>query len=97
LVVHGANLPVYGKMTKKLGRQYALAMKTVEKKRRNYRLQSQTFNAMEYNPELRKYMDTLNFINKEGEICRFTKLQKQDMGLIHWHNEQNLLSVYSEE
>jgi hypothetical protein len=34
-VVHGANLPVYNKMTQKLGRQYASAMKIVERKRRN--------------------------------------------------------------
>jgi hypothetical protein len=42
LVIHGANLPVYGKMTAKLWRQYARTMKTVERKRREYRLQSQT-------------------------------------------------------
>jgi hypothetical protein len=82
LVVRGANLPVYNKMTDKLWRQYKRAMKTIEKKRRQYRLQSQAFSAMEANPGLRKYIDTLGFVNKEGENCQFTELQKQDMGLI---------------
>jgi hypothetical protein len=82
LVVHEANLPVYGKMTSKLEKQYISAMKTVERKRRKYRLQSQTFNTMEHHPELKKYIDTLGFVNKDMERCRFTELQKQDMGLI---------------
>jgi hypothetical protein len=82
LVVRGAKLPVYNKMTGKLWRQYTLAMKTVERKRKQYLLQSQSFHTMEPNPGLRKYMDALGFVNKEGETCRFTELQKQDMGLI---------------
>jgi hypothetical protein len=37
---------------------------------------------MKANPGLAKYIDTLGFVNKEGENCQFTELQKQDMGLI---------------
>jgi hypothetical protein len=37
---------------------------------------------MERNTKLREYINSLGFINKEGENCRFTGLQKQDMELI---------------
>ena len=37
---------------------------------------------MEQIPELVQYIESLDFINKEGERCRFTALQKQDMGLV---------------
>ncbi|GHV14840.1 hypothetical protein FACS1894169_04580 [Bacteroidia bacterium] len=37
---------------------------------------------MEQNPALKEYIRSLGFINKEGERCHFTELQKQDMGLI---------------
>ncbi|MDR2628281.1 MAG: helicase, partial [Dysgonamonadaceae bacterium] len=82
LVAREATLPVYDKMTPAIRRQYASAMKTVERKRRAYRLQSLPFPAMEQNPGLGRYIDTLGFVGKEGEYCRFTQLQKQDMGLI---------------
>jgi hypothetical protein len=82
LVVHGATLPLYGKMTPKLEAQYTLAMRTVERKRKAYTLQSRPFNTMESVYGLDNYIDTLGFINKEGEKCRFTQLQKKDMGLI---------------
>jgi hypothetical protein len=82
LVVHEASLPAYNKMTPQLRRQYISAMKTIKKKRRTYRLQSRPLNETAFNPRLKKYMDTLHFINKEGENCRFTELQKQDMELI---------------
>jgi hypothetical protein len=82
LVVHKAGLPVYGKMTSKLKQQYALAMKTVERKCREYLSQSKPFTDMDSNAKLDSYINTLGFINKEEERCRFTELQKQDMGLI---------------
>ncbi|MDR1370098.1 MAG: N-6 DNA methylase, partial [Dysgonamonadaceae bacterium] len=82
LVVHGATLPLYGKMTPKLEAQYTLAMRTVERKRKAYTLQSRPFNTMESVYGLDNYIDTLCFINKEGEKCRFTQLQKKDMELI---------------
>jgi SAM-dependent methyltransferase len=82
MVVHGAGLPVYGKMTEKLRQQYASAMKAVERKRKSYLLQSRPFHAMEQRPQLKEYIHSLSFINKEMETCRFTELQKQDMNLI---------------
>jgi hypothetical protein len=37
---------------------------------------------MEHIPALDKYIDTLTFVNKDMETCRFTDLQKQDMGVV---------------
>ncbi|GHT55443.1 hypothetical protein FACS189451_10570 [Bacteroidia bacterium] len=82
MVIHGEGLPVYGKMTPKFRKQYALVMKIVERKRKAYLLQSALFGKMEHNSLLDSYIDTLTFVNKDMEICRFTNLQKQDMGLI---------------
>ena len=82
LIVHGAELPRYDKMTPKLERQYAAAIKFVERKRKAYELQNQPFSEMKQIPELEKYIDSLSFINKEGERCYFTELQKRDIGLV---------------
>ena len=82
LAVHGAELPRYGKMTARLEKQYALAVKAIGKKRRAYLSQNKPFNAMEQNPALKEYIASLGFINKDGKRCRFTELQRQDMGLI---------------
>jgi len=82
LVVHKAELPYYDKMTNKLENQYASARKFAERKRKAYELQNQPFAEMEQIPELQKHINSLSFINKELEVCHFTELQKQDMGLI---------------
>ena len=82
LVVHGAQLPRYDKMTSKLERQYAAAMKSVKRKRKTYLLQNRPFSEMEQISQLEKHIHSLSFINKEGERCYFTELQKQDMGLV---------------
>ena len=86
LVVHEAELPRYNKMTPKLEKQYASAMKFVEKKRKAYLLQNQPFSEMEQVPELKEYINSLGFINAELEECQFTELQKHDMGLVFQKN-----------
>lgn len=82
LIVNDGGLPAYDKMTPKLHAQYDSAMKTVERKRREYFLQSKEFSEMERNPALDEQMRKLTFINKEKRICWFTKLQQHDMGLL---------------
>jgi SAM-dependent methyltransferase len=82
LVVHGAELPRYDKLTHKLREQYATARKTIERKRKAYELQNRPFSTMERIPAMEKYIEALSFINKDGELCFFTELQKQDMGLV---------------
>jgi len=75
-------LPVYQRMTPKLKQQYDRAMQTVERKRNAFLLQDKPFSTMEHIPALDRYIESLRFINRDGEVCRFTELQKQDMGLI---------------
>lgn len=82
LILNDGGLPEYNKMTPKLRRQYASAMKTVERKRREYLLQSMEFSEMERDPALDEYLRKITFINKEKRICWFTKLQQHDMGLL---------------
>jgi SAM-dependent methyltransferase len=61
LVVRGAELPRYNKLTPKLKQQYAAAMKTIGKKRKAYVLQNQPFSEMEQFPGLEGYIDSLSF------------------------------------
>jgi SAM-dependent methyltransferase len=82
LVANGASLPVMEKMTPKNRRQYAMAKKHIARKKREYQRQSLMYATMEHIPALDKHIDVLTFINKDLESCRFTDLQKQDMGVI---------------
>lgn len=90
LVVHGSGLPGLGAPEPTMvpppalipEGQYRQAMKTVERKRREYLRQSTPFDAMEHDPALEAYTGTLGFFNKEMAWCGFTELQKRDMGLI---------------
>jgi len=69
-------------MTPKLRRQYASAKKGIERKRREYERQSQPYPEMKQDARLASYIERAGFVNKEGELCRFTELQKHDMNLI---------------
>jgi hypothetical protein len=82
LVVHSADLPLYRDNSPKLRLQYISAQKTVMEKRREYLLQNRPFSEMERCETIDAYIETLSFVNKDMEICRFTELQKRDMGVI---------------
>jgi NADPH-dependent curcumin reductase CurA len=82
LVANGAMLPSVDKMTPNLRKQYEQAKKTVQRKQAAYLRQNIPFPQMQRSAELDRYIDTLTFVNKDGETCRFTTLQKQDMGLL---------------
>ena len=77
-----AGLPQAPKMTVKLRKQYALATKFIERKKREYLLQQEKFSEMEQLPDTQKAIKALRFYNKDMEACRYTKLQQKDMGLI---------------
>ena len=77
-----AGLPQAPKMTIKLRKQYTVATKHIERKKREYLLQQQKFSDMEQRPEVEKKIKTLTFFNKDMEVCRYTDLQQKDMGLI---------------
>jgi hypothetical protein len=82
LVANGYSLPQPKEITAKLKRQYAIAKKVIARKRKEYEKQNIPFADMQHNPELDQYIETLTFVNKDMETCRFTELQKKDMGLL---------------
>ena len=82
ILAFGKTLPHPEKMTAKLRRQYAAAEKYIERKRKEYELQSSIFPTMKRDEALDKDINTLTFFNKEMQACSFTELQKHDMGLV---------------
>jgi hypothetical protein len=82
LVANGYSLPQPKEMTAKLKLQYNIAKKIIALKSREYEKQNIPFADMQADPELNQYIETLTFVNKDMETCRFTELQKQDMGLL---------------
>lgn len=78
----GAELPCPEKMTTKLRRQYAAAERFVERKRKEYNVQSRSFDTMQRDEALDAKIKTLTFYNKEMQACSFTELQQHDMGLV---------------
>ena len=83
LVSGKAQLPDPGEwMTPKMYLQYKRARKFIDRKRREYLRQSQSFDQMEQNPILAEYIAKLSFINKDNEKCRFVPLQQHDMNLL---------------
>lgn len=77
-----AKLPRPEKMTAKLRRQYASAERFIELKRKEYKIQSRSFDTMQREEALDAKIKTLTFFNKEMQACSFTELQQHDMGLV---------------
>ena len=76
-------LPADSKLrTSKLRKQYVVAERNIERKKKEYLLLQTSFADMEQVPEIKKKIKSLWFYNKDMEKCKFTKLQQSDMGLI---------------
>ena len=45
-------------------------------------MQNRQFADMEEDGRLKEYLDRCTFINKDGEACEFTSLQKHDLNLV---------------
>lgn len=56
--------------------------KLIRRKRREYEMQNRQFPEMEEDDRLKEYLDRCAFINKDGETCEFTTLQKHDLNLV---------------
>ena len=63
-------------------RQIRAAEKLIRRKRREYEMQNRLFPEMEEDDRLKEYLDRCAFINKDGETCEFTTLQKYDLNLV---------------
>lgn len=82
LVLGRAELPVPEILTEKNMMQVRAAKKLIWKKRRQYEIQNRQFCDMTPDPALAEYLDRATFINKEGDVCEFTELQKHDLNLV---------------
>ena len=82
LVLGRAELPMPEVPTEKNMRQIRAAEKLIRRKRRQYEIQSRQFTDMNPDARLAEYLDRMTFVNKDGETCEFTTLQKHDLNLV---------------
>ena len=82
LVLERSVLPMPEFPTEKNMRQIRAAEKLIRKKRRQYEIQNRPFADMKPDPHLAEYLDRTTFINKDGDTCEFTPLQKHDLNLV---------------
>lgn len=84
LILNRDTLPVIPcRLTKKHKEQYRAAKKFIERKQRQFRLQDTPFDELERDPALDAYINSLTFLNKKKQVCRFNDIQKHDMGLLY--------------
>lgn len=69
-------------VTEKNMRQIRAARKLIRRKQRQYEIQNFQFAEMQEDAGLKEYLDRCTFINKDGEVCEFTDLQKHDLNLV---------------
>lgn len=82
LVLGHAVLPMPEFPTEKNMRQIRAAEKLIGRKRRQYEVQNQQFADMKPDTRLTEYLDRMTFVNKDGDVCEFTALQKHDQNLV---------------
>ena len=82
LVLGRTVLPMPEFPTEKNMRQIRAAEKLIGRKRRQYEVQNQQFADMKPDTRLTEYLDRMTFVNKDGDVCEFTALQKHDQNLV---------------
>lgn len=82
LILGRAELPVPETVTERNRLQIRAAEKLIRRKQKQYEMQNLRFADMEEDVNLKKYLDRSTFINKDGEACEFTALQKHDLNLV---------------
>lgn len=82
LVLEHAELPIPEQPTESNMRQIRMADRLIRRKRRLYYNQNRQFADMQPDGQLAEYLDRTTFINKDGEVCEFTPLQKHDLNLV---------------
>lgn len=84
LILNRETLPdIPGRLTKKHKEQYRVAKKFIARKKRLFQCQDMPFPELGRDPALDEYIETLSFINKKKQVCRFNDIQKHDMGLLY--------------
>ena len=82
LILGRAELPVPETVTESNRLQIRAAEKLIRRKQKQYEMQNLRFADMEEDVNLKEYLDRSTFINKDGEACEFTTLQKHDLNLV---------------
>lgn len=82
LILGRAELPVPETVTERNWLQIRAAEKLIRRKQKQYEMQNLRFADMEEDVNLKEYLDRSTFINKDGEACEFTALQKHDLNLV---------------
>src|SRR5699024_11916870 len=82
LILDSTVLPMPEIATEENLRQIRIAKRLIRRKRWHYDVQNQPFSDMETDDALAEYLDNATFVNKDGEVCEFTKLQKHDLKLV---------------
>ena len=82
LILDSTVLPMPEIATEENLRQIRTAKRLIRRKRWLYDVQNQPFSDMETDDALAEYLDNATFINKDGEVCEFTQLQKHDLNLV---------------
>ena len=82
LILDSTVLPIPEIATEENLRQIRIAKRLIRRKRWLYDIQNQPFSEMETDDVLTEYLDNATFVNKDGEVCEFTQLQKHDLNLV---------------
>lgn len=82
LILGRVELPVPETVTERNRLQIRAAEKLIRRKQKQYEMQNLRFADMEEDVNLKEYLDRSTFINKDGEACEFTALQKHDLNLV---------------
>ena len=82
LILDSTILPMPEIATEENLRQIRIAKRLISRKRWLYDIQNQPFSDMETDDALAEYLDNATFVNKDGEVCEFTQLQKHDLNLV---------------
>ena len=82
LILDSTILPMPEIATEENMRQIRIAKRLIRRKRWLYDIQNQPFSEMETDDALAEYLDNATFVNKDGEVCEFTQLQKHDLSLV---------------
>lgn len=82
LILDSTILPMPEIATEENMRQIRIAKRLIRRKRWLYDIQNQPFSDMETDDALAEYLDNATFVNKDGEVCEFTQLQKHDLNLV---------------
>ena len=82
LILDSTVLPMPEIATEENLRQIRIAKRLICRKRWLYDIQNQPFSDMETDDALAEYLDNATFVNKDGEVCEFTQLQKHDLNLV---------------